>query len=397
MIQWIGFLIAMMVILVGARYHLTLALLTGSLILGLFTLTLRGVVEQAYVTLTTLDTVVLIFALGMIPIIGGILQESGKLNDIINNLRVGKRPFLGSTPALLGLLPIPGGALFSAPLIDKAGDDLDGHVKTGINVWFRHVLYFIYPISYALFVSADIANLSVYKIILFQIPFFLLTVFLGYFFLLRKVKGEMNYDKDFDLDALLPPLAVLLTAPILHFILSEIFFFEIENLSVFIAIAVSLTLAVFIVEESKIKIIKKSIKEMRPWNFMVLIFSLYFFINVFRSSGIGELIENLSLPPIVLIVGFGFILGIATGRIILPASIIIPIYMSTYGFETLPLIVFSMLYVSIFMGYVITPVHPCISISLEYFDGKMDKFLKLMAGPVVISLVIVSIIFLLFV
>ncbi|MFO7792457.1 MAG: DUF401 family protein [Candidatus Saliniplasma sp.] len=396
LIKWVGFLIAMVVVVIGAKYHLTLALFSGAIILGIFTMAPVEILNQLYVTLTTPNTIFLILALGMIPLIGGILQESGKLDDIIKNLRIGKRPFLGATPAFIGLLPIPGGALFSAPLIDKAGEGLAGHIKAGINVWFRHIIYFVYPLSYALFVAADKAQLSIFRILLFQTPFFLFTIVLGYFFLLRKDKEKMEYETKFDMDSLLPPLAVLLTAPVIWGVLS--YAVEIperfENVLVVIAVSMSLLLAIYIIKDSKKSIIKKAANEMKPWNFMILVFGLYFFINVFLSSGIDVMIEDLAVPGIVLLVGFGFLLGFGTGRIMLPAGILAPIYITTAG--SFSLWAFQAMYVAIFAGYIVTPVHPCISISIEYFDADMNKFLKLMIPMLAISIGVASILFLLF-
>ncbi len=396
-IAWTGFLAAVVVVIIGARYHLPLALLAGTLVLAITTLSPTEFFDAFTATITSPDTIILILALGIIPIIGGILQVSGKLQDIINNLRVGRRAFLGTTPALIGLLPIPGGALFSSPLVDKAAQELDGHVKTGINVWFRHILYFIYPISYALIIPADLANLNIYRIIIFQIPLFLMTITLGYFFLLRRVDGEMKYSTDFDAHALTPPLLVLITAPVVHFVLTYAYDFQVANITVLIAVISSLIFSILIIGDDKENVIREAIGKMKPWNFMLLIFCLYFFINVFQVSGIDVLIEDLHLSNFVLIVVFGFFLGLATGRIILPASIIIPIYMGTSGLSSMPILVFSLMYLSIFLGYAITPVHPCISISLEYFKGSMYKFLKLMAPLVIISLVIASVLFMMFV
>ncbi len=386
----------MAVVVIGAKYHLTLALTVGAVILGIFTMAPMEIINQLYVTITTPNTIFLIIALGMIPMIGGILQESGKLKDIINNLRIGKRPFLGATPAFIGLLPIPGGALFSAPLIDKAGEDLPGHIKAGINVWFRHVIYFIYPISYALIVAADAAQLSIFRILLFQTPFFLFTIILGYVFLLRKDKGKMEYDSKMDIHALLPPMGVLLTAPVVWGVLSYVVDMpdHLQNILVVIAVLMSLLLAIYLIQNSKKTIIKKAAQEMKPWNFMILVFSLYFFINVFHSSGIEVMIENLAVPGIVLLVGFGFLLGFGTGRIMVPASIIAPIYIASVG--SFSLAAFQAMYVAIFAGYIVTPVHPCISISIEYFDGDMNKFLKLMLPMLAISIGVASILFLLF-
>ncbi|MFW5953401.1 MAG: DUF401 family protein [Candidatus Natronoplasma sp.] len=127
---------------------------------------------------------------------------------------------------------------------------------------------------------------------------------------------------------------------------------------------------------------------------MVLILALYFFFNVFQSSGIGEMIADLAIPSTALLVGFGFLLGFGTGRIMLPSMIIAPVYLSTVG--SFSLFAFQAMYVSIFAGYIITPVHPCISISLEYYDGNMAKFLKLMLPMLAISVGTAAMLYVLF-
>ncbi len=401
LISWIGFFVAIVILLIGARYHLGLALLTGAVVLGLFTLTPFQTVEQIYLTLTDPSIMTLTLALTMIPIIGGVLQESGELDHIVNNLRIGKKPFLGTTPSLLGLLPIPGGALFSAPLIEKAGKDLEGHIKTGINVWFRHILFFIYPLAPALIVPVQIANennanISLYNIVLLQVPIFLVTAFLGYFFLLRKADGEMEYSGDFSLKLLLPPLGVIILAPLLDYILKQYFKsinYGLLEVATFIAIASSLFMSLVLIDFNK-NVIKDAFKEMKPWNFTVMIFGIFLFINVFKASGTKGLISSLSLPPLILTVGVGFLLGLITGRINLPASLIIPIYITTFGVAAFGPIVFIVIFLSVFMGYVLAPVHPCVSISLEFFDADMSDFLKLMIPPVVISLGIAVLVYL---
>src|SRR5689334_13715952 len=44
-------------------------------------------------------------------------------------------------PALVGLVPMPGGAVVSAPLIDRSlgGSDVPATDKNLINYWFRHI------------------------------------------------------------------------------------------------------------------------------------------------------------------------------------------------------------------------------------------------------------------
>ncbi len=385
MIRWIGFFLAIVVLLVGARKHLSLAMLAGSLILGLFTMSATSVALEIFNTVTSPSIILLALALTMIPMMGGVLKVSGQLDHIVKNLRIGKKGFLGSTPALLGLMPLPGGALLSSPLVEKAGEGVSDHLKAAINVWFRHIVYFIYPISYALIVSTDVANIPMYTAIMYLIPFFILSLILGYFFLLRKVNGELDYDDGFSLKELMIPLSVLVSAPVLHFILFNVLGEEYNAIATFTAISFAL-IATVMITDSRLKYLKKSVELMKPWNFTLLIFTIYIFINIFQASPVGEMISELTLPVLILAVGGGFLLGIATGRIIIPASILFPVLMGSLGTESLPPYIFAITYLSIFIGYAITPVHPCIAVSLEYFNADMKHYLRELMGPILISL-----------
>ena len=392
MIEWIGFFISIIILLTVSRINLGISLILGGLTLGLFTLSPITILSTIQKTLTDPSILFLTTAVTLIPIIAGTLQISGQFDKIKENLRVGKRGFLGLSPALLGALPIPGGALFSAPLIEKVGVKIPGETKVGINLWFRHILYFVYPIAPALIISASIANISIYSAIKYLIPFFLLSIFLGYFFFLRKIDGRIDYDKDFDLKALLTPLSVLLAAPIIDISLKNIFKFPFENMPLLIGITVSLILAIIFARNVKSTLIK-SIKNMKPWNFTLIMIGIFIFISIFESSGIGEMIAQISPPQIILAIGFGFGLGFITGRINLAASILIPIILSIFGPSSLQSFLFGVTYFSIFLGYIITPIHPCVGLSVEYFETNLTDFLKSMLPPVITGLTVTVILF----
>ncbi len=385
MIRWIGFILALTILLLGAKRNLNLAMLVASVIIGIFALEPRGIVTQIYNTLIDPSVILLALALTMIPVLGGMLSVSGKLDDVVQNLRIGKRAFLGLSPALLGLMPIPGGALLSSPLVEGAGDGVSSHLKAAINVWFRHVLYFIYPLSYALLVAAAAANISLYTAILYLSPFFFLSLVLGHFFLLKKVQGELEYTGEVSLKKMMIPLSILITAPVLHLVLSLAFEFPYDEIPTFIAVSFALAGAILITE-SKMECFKKSVKKMKPWNFTFLIINIFIFINIFKASGIDDMISDLALPLLILAIPGGFFLGISTGRIMLPSAILFPIMMTSMGTDAVPPYLFVITYVAIFLGYAITPVHPCIALSLEYFKADLFKYLKELAWPIIIML-----------
>ena len=193
-IIWLEFFISIMVLLLVSRKSLGIALISAAFVLGFFTLSPEDIWVAILSTLTNSSVILLSLAIGIIPLIGGVLKESGMLDDLLHNLRIGKKSFLMLSPALVGLLPMPGGALLSAPLVEKVGKNIKAELKAGINIWFRHILFLVYPLNTALIVSAKLAGLQVYELIPYLAPLFFFTILLGYFSFVRKIKGKLTYD-----------------------------------------------------------------------------------------------------------------------------------------------------------------------------------------------------------
>lgn len=307
------------------------------------------------------------------------------MERLVANMRIGVKPFLALGPALLGMLPMPGGALLSAPLLERGATNTPAEVKAAANVWFRHALLLVYPLGPALIASAKIAELNVYRLIPFQMPAFLLTLFLGYAFLLRRARGKVGYSGRFSWRGLLVPLLIILIAPILDLLLKSTASLPYPEISTALGVGVSLLVAV-VIGRLRYPSFKKVLWKMRPWKFSLIILAMFAFLNVFKASGTPESIASLSPPPIVLCIVIGFALGLVTGRIQTPTSIIIPIFLSIYG--AMSPAAFALTYFAVFLGYIVTPIHPCISVSLEYFSTSMSVFIKKMAPPLAVALLI---------
>jgi len=79
------------------------------------------------------------------------LQSGGELQRIVELARgVLRRPAvaMAALPAVIGLLPMPGGALFSAPMVATAAGDTHVPPSTlsAINYWFRHIWEHWWPV-----------------------------------------------------------------------------------------------------------------------------------------------------------------------------------------------------------------------------------------------------------
>lgn len=394
---WTGFFLALAVLLIVSRKNFAVAMFLGAFILAVFTIPFNEIAPPFISAFTDPSTILLAIAVGLIPIIGSILKDTGQMDNMVRNMRIGKKAFLAVSPALLGMLPMPGGALLSSPMVEKAGQGISREKKCALNVWFRHILFLIYPLTPALIVSVRIANeelqkrgitsvsLDLYQVLLYLAPFFLLSTFLGYVFFLHTIKGEIDYEQKPSLNRVLLPLTAILIAPILDFLIKAFFAPSIPEAATLIAITSSLILVV-IIGRLGARDFGKIAWKSKPWDFAFIIVGMAVFLNVFRISGIPTLIQTLQITPVILCVVIGFLLGFATGRIQTPALIIIPIFFTKGWILSAP--VFAIMFFSIFLGYALTPVHPCVSLSAQFFHVEIKDFLKAIFPPTLIGFVV---------
>jgi len=140
------------VMLVQRKVQVGLALLIGAAIVGLssgkglgtlFSITMESLVNP--------NSVQLILTLGVISLLGHVLQEGGVLVKIMGLLQVTLRSTkltIMLVPSLIGTLIVAGGAIMSAPTVEKLGAalELPRERMAAINLVFRHPWFFVYPL-----------------------------------------------------------------------------------------------------------------------------------------------------------------------------------------------------------------------------------------------------------
>ena len=166
------------------------------------------------------ETLELALLMTLIFVLAKSMQETGAIKKLIDSLRsiFTKGGTLGVIPAVYGLMPVPGGALFSAPTIDEEGNKfkLNKNQKNFLNVWFRHIWFPIYPISSAmiLITSVKFANFDISVLILVNVPAFITSILIGFAYLkkfIKKAPKQMEIPKkDYSgLVYLIPPILPL--------------------------------------------------------------------------------------------------------------------------------------------------------------------------------------------
>ena len=116
---------------------------------------------------------------------------------------------------------------------------------------------------------------------------------------------------------------------------------------------------------------------------------MFLFLNIFKASDTPGVFEVLNVPKLFLLIVIGFLLGFATGRVQLPVSILLPVYLAKYGVTFMTPVSFGIMFFSVYIGYLISPVHPCVAGSLTYFHTSLKNTVKHMIPPATIGLIAV--------
>ena len=131
--------IVILLVLILLKTELSIAIFSGGLILALiFGISVPEILKltlQAAIAPETLQLLIIIF---MVLLLGQILKAKESLKIFVEATeRMLKRKSLiiSFSPALIGLLPMPGGALVSAPILNETLQKDDEVVFYGEYVW----------------------------------------------------------------------------------------------------------------------------------------------------------------------------------------------------------------------------------------------------------------------
>jgi len=352
------------------RVHYGLALLIGTVTLGLFSpLSLQQFVDVFTSALTDITTLDLILIVSLIPLLAHCMKEAGMLDNLIESVKgvLSSRAVLIFLPAVMGALPMPGGALLSAPLIDNEAKrlNLSGEERSFINVWFRHWIFFVYPLSSSLILAASLTGVGLYPLILIQFLPLLLYLLLGYFVSIRKIEDEGEGEKRRDAKILLSiPVNM---SPIVLVVLLNI-------LGVDMAAALAIGVA-FVLVMNKIKPRRAALWLRRgfDWRLPFAIIGVMSFRYMMEDSGavltVLPYIEATGLPKPLLLIVIAWTVGLATAMPTAGIAIIIPIAIVMVG--NLTPILTSVIYLTMVLSYLISPMHLCLILTVEYYKARL--------------------------
>ncbi len=330
----------------------------------------------------------LLFSVLFILIIGEMMKKKGHLKEMLDafsRLLKDNRISLIIPPALIGLLPMPGGAMFSAPMVEESAKDvkLKPYQKTYINYWFRHIWEYGWPLYPGLIIASSLLEVSIDSIIRFQGFFIIFPFIIGLIYVYKNVehikyhrkKRRRDYFKDI-VYGIWPVAFILLFGVFLPFPIVGVLF--------------SLIIIMMIVYRDY-SVVKDFILHF-PFATVILIMGIMFFKEMIISSNILGFLNKyytISWFKYLLLFGLPFLTGLLTGvnqsYVAISFPILIPLLVKNGQVDYLNV---AFAYISGFQGVLLSPVHLCLSLSKQYYGAEFKNVYKLLVPSVLILIII---------
>lgn len=358
---------------------LTTALLYQIPIARLLEIYRELVVSERFLTLTGIII--------LITIMGALLKELGyleRLTHISTQLIGGKRTAAVSLPVLVGLMPMPGGSLLSAPLVDNVLSDKKylPHFKCVVNYWSRHTVEHFMPIYPGIIVASGMTGLPLGTLGVLQMPLAIVMMGLGLIFFARHIepgeRGSGGVGKTL-LEILATIWPIILTIAV----------YAIFDLNIALSAMIAL-IALIIVTRPTASRLVRSLKEGLTYKLVFLVFGILSFQSILDQSGAVGGLQRLAtehhFPVEAIIFVVAFTSGVLTGML---AALVALSYSLLAGFLYQPEIIPANLvwaFISGYAGMMVSPTHLCLTLTNQYFKSDLLRVIRTMVIPLVILL-----------
>jgi integral membrane protein (TIGR00529 family) len=360
-------------------------LLVGALVISFATgndiFKTAGIFAQGVFDPSTLQLMGVITLIEMLTVF---LQLTGSLQRILNALRrifADSRVLIALVPTLLGLFPVPGGAMLSAPMVGVYGDEIGikANRKSAINLFFRHIWDQVFPFKPHLILGAAVLNIPLFTLIGWHLPVTLLSVLVGYWYLIgRHPKPDAVPDSQED-SAGGRALWVEVMPLLLPLILGLGF-----KIDFVYSTAIGLLFGFFTQPVSR-DILENVFKKGIRVQLILLIAAVMIFKVALESSGflktLSQDLPGFGIPLVFLALALPLIISTATGMELVAVGMAYPMLVGLVpeGSSALPYILIMMTANAI--GQTHSPVHICMVVGNEYFGAQMGKVVKMSIIP----------------
>lgn len=393
---------ALMLVAMRLRVSLALSILLGGLCLGLvFGLGPMVMVATGLAALTREKFLFLAAIVGLIMILSDGLERSGqsrRLMEALSGYLTSPRLRLVFFPALIGLLPMPGGAIFSAPMVKTMGKDmaLVPEDQALINYWFRHVWETAWPLYPGIILTVALAEIPIGTFISRTWPGVVAMFVFGWIFYLRRLRPAEGVTKTAGSSRRSAPAVVVREGlPLLIAIVGAV---GCETLLARLApavpfewgvIAALLAAVVAIMVSNGLggAFLRQVLGKRSLWQMMLVVAAIFVFKDIMQEAKIVEQMAAVAGGGVALFaaaVFLPFLVGMVAGINVAFVGATFPLLLGllhSMGLDqqTLPYLVLATF--AGFTGVMISPIHICFVLTCNYFDTGIGRAWRRLVAP----------------
>ena len=369
------------------KIALGITLLTGALLLGiLFGLDPLSISRAAYKASIEKQTLLLLGVVLLIAIMGNILKLIENFDALVNSLESliqDNRVVMAIVPAIIGLLPMPGGALVSAPMAGEVGKrlGLSKEKKTFFNYWFRHIWEYIFPLYPGIILVSSLLNVPIEEIIKVQFPLTMAAILGGTFFALKKIEN-LDVTVSNKANKLIHLKTLFLSIWPIILVLFSCFILKLPLILSLLGTVILLILLEKLGWDRTIRVLKESIS----LKTIFLILGIMVFKKVLVTSGasaiLPESLKAIGIPHYAILLVLPFIVGLMVGDTAGFVGITFPVLYPFMYTGSVNLTLSMLAFVGGYAGVLLSPTHLCLVLTGEYFGADLAKVYRMLLVPV---------------
>ena len=381
--------LVVLVVLLRKKVYFGTVMLVGAVFLASLYLTppvkfLQGIYRAVTAAKSLEMTATLVFTM----IMENILRKTDTLKRMVESLSEllpDARLIMAAMPAMIGMLPSTGGAVFSAPMVMEASAHLTipPDQKAFINYWYRHIWEYVSPLYPGIILVSGLTRVPLQKLALANAPFALSVVFWGVFFCFAGVKRATVAHSGKVGKGLAFRTFIISIAPIMLALLLVVLF----RVNPAVALG-GVALLLYLAHRYSLARIMESLRESVSIKALLMVAGIMVFQETLYLTGaldgVSRFFTTSGLPTLVIISVIPFLAGLMTGLTIAFVGIAFPILLPIMGGTPPDQGLLAFAFASGFAGVMLSPVHLCLVLSREYFGADAARVYHRLLVPSVL-------------
>jgi integral membrane protein (TIGR00529 family) len=328
--------------------------------------------------------------------LGALAGKLGYLDRFASGLRAlisDNRVVIALIPMFGGLLPMPGGTMLTAPMVESAVST--GHAtpdqKLFVSYWFRHVWEYIWPVYPGVVVGAALAGIGVADLFVANWPATVAAIGAGWLLVLRRVDAGRNHRTGTrvsgwkDIVHGVWPFAI---------VIAGVLVLKFELVLVILVVIAALAA----IERPNGMDIWRAFRRGTEFQIVTLIVGVGAYKHMLEAAEIIDAVPpfllSLNLPLAAVIAVVPLIVGLITGVTLAYIGVCFPLLIPLMG-SPVNMELVMLAFVSGFVGCLLSPVHLCLVLTREYFGASWGGIYRMLLPSCAAIMVVAALLVLL--